>query len=53
MPLRTKYFMGGNFLKEILPELPVESLIKYYLDKNGRPSKEMYSMLGLMNHQQM
>ena len=36
------------FLSEILPELPFESLRKYYHDKNGRPSKEMYSMLGLL-----
>jgi hypothetical protein len=33
--------------------LPVESLPKYYRDKNGRPSKEMYSMLGLIILQQM
>ena len=41
------------FRSEILPALPVESLRKYYHDKNGRPSKEMYSMLGLMILQQM
>ena len=41
------------FRNEILPALPVESLRKYYHDKNGRPSKEMYSMLGLMILQQM
>ena len=41
------------FRIEILPELPVESLRKYYHDKNGRPSKEMYSMLGLLILQQM
>jgi competence protein ComGF len=41
------------FRSEILPELPVESLRKYYHDKNGRPSKEMYAMLGLMILQQM
>ena len=33
--------------------MPVESLRKYYHDKNGRPSKEMYAMLGLMILQQM
>ena len=33
--------------------MPVESLPKYYRDKNGRPSKEMYSMLGLIILQQM
>ena len=41
------------FRSEILPELPVESLRKYYHDKNGRPSKEMYSMLDLLILQQM
>ena len=41
------------FRQEILPALPVESLRKYYHNKNGRPSKEMYSMLGLMILQQM
>ena len=41
------------FRSEILPELPVESLRKYYHEKNGRPSKEMYAMLGLMILQQM
>jgi len=41
------------FRSEILPALPVESLRKYYHDKNGRPSKEIRSMLGLMILQQM
>ena len=41
------------FRQEILPALPVESLRKYYHEKNGRPSKEMYAMLGLMILQQM
>ena len=40
------------FYQEILPELLVEPLRKYYHDKNGRPSKEMYSMLGLLILQQ-
>ena len=42
-----------TFRSEILPALPVESLRKYYHDKNGRPSREMYSMLGFMILQQM
>lgn len=41
------------FRQEILPVLPVELLRKYYDDKHGRPSKEMYAMLGLMILQQM
>ena len=44
---------AGIFRIEILPELPVESLRKFYHNKHGRPSKEMYSMLGLMILQQM
>ena len=45
--------MAEIFRSEILPALPVESLRKYYHEKNGRPSKEMYSMLGLLILQQM
>ena len=45
---RAEIFRSG-----ILPALPVESLRKYYHDKNGRPSKGMYSMLDLMILQQM
>ena len=44
---------SGLFRNEILQELPVDSLRKYYHDSEGRPSKELSSMLGLMVLQQM
>lgn len=44
---------AGLFRQEILPELPVGALRKHYHDWNGRPTKELYSMIGLMILQQM
>ncbi len=44
---------AGLLREEILLKLPVESLRKYYHDWNGRPTKELYSMIGLMILQQM
>lgn len=44
---------AGLFQKEILPGLPVESLRKHYHDWNGRPTKELYAMIGMMILQQM
>jgi len=44
---------AGLFQQKILPELPVDSLRKHYHDWNGRPTKELYSMIGLMILQQM
>jgi len=44
---------AGLFQQKILPELPVETLRKHYHDWNGRPTKELYSMIGLMILQQM
>lgn len=41
------------FQKEILSSLPVDSLRKHYHASNGRPTKELYSMLGVMILQQM
>jgi hypothetical protein len=41
------------FQKKILPELPVESLRKYYHDWNGRPTKELHAMIGMLILQQM
>jgi hypothetical protein len=41
------------FQHKILPTLPVEALRKHYHDWNGRPTKELYSMIGLMILQQM
>lgn len=44
---------SGLFQQKILPTLPVEALRKHYHDWNGRPTKELYSMIGLMILQQM
>jgi hypothetical protein len=44
---------SGLFQQEILPTLPVEALRKHYHDWNGRPTKELYSMIGVMILQQM
>ncbi|MBM9514775.1 transposase [Desulfogranum marinum] len=44
---------AGLFQQKILPELPVESLRRHYDDWQGRPTKELYSMMGLMILQQM
>ena len=44
---------SGLFRKEILPELPVDILRSHYHDWNGRPTKELHSMIGLMILQQM
>lgn len=44
---------AGLFRQHILLELPVELLRKHYHDTNGRPSKELSSMMGLMILQQM
>lgn len=55
-PKRRKFLdasWAGLFQQKILPELPVESLRRHYHDWNGRPTKELYSMMGLMILQQM
>lgn len=44
---------AGLFRKEILAELPVDALREYYHDSDGRPTKELSSMIGLMILQQM
>ncbi len=44
---------SGLFRREILPELPVDALVDCYNDWNGRPTKELSSMIGLMILQQM
>jgi len=44
---------SGLFRKEILPELPVDILKSHYHKWNGRPTKELHSMIGLMILQQM
>ena len=44
---------AGIFRDEILSELPVDELRKHYHETDGRPTNEMYSMVGLMILQQM
>jgi len=41
------------FRDQILPELPVEKVFKNYHWAMGRPTKELYAMLGVMILQQM
>lgn len=44
---------SGLFRREILAELPVDALREYYHACDGRPTKEISSMIGLMLLQQM
>ena len=44
---------AGVFRNNILPELPVGVLCKHYHKTDGRPTNEMYAMVGLMILQQM
>lgn len=44
---------AGLFRNEILPKLPVHVLTEHFHAHKGRPSKELYAMLGLMILQQM
>lgn len=50
---RIKESWAGFFREEILPELPVEELIGHYDPTQGRPSKEVYAVLGAVLLQQM
>ena len=43
----------GLFRREILAELPVDALREDHHDCEGRPTKELFAMLGLMILQQM
>jgi Transposase domain (DUF772) len=44
---------SGLFQQEILPDLPVDTLRSHYHEWNGRPTKELHSMIGMMILQQM
>jgi len=44
---------SGLFRRELLPNLPVHLLSKYYERDMGRPTKELYAMMGVMILQQM
>lgn len=55
-PRRRKLLEGSwahLFREEILPFLPVQKLIVHYSELRGRPTKELYAMMGLMILQQM
>ncbi len=41
------------FRQEILPQLPVSELAHHYSKSHGRPTKELFSVMGLMILQQM
>ena len=41
------------FREEILSDLPVEKLVPYYSSRMGRPTKELFSLMGLLILQQM
>lgn len=43
---------AGLFQKEILPVLPVEAIIPYFHSSFGRPTKELYTVLGIQVLQQ-
>jgi len=44
---------AGLFREHILSELPVHKIAPYYADGFGRPSKELYTALGVLILQQM
>ena len=44
---------AGLFRKEILPILPVDKIIPTFHARTGRPSKELYTLLGALVFQQM
>jgi hypothetical protein len=50
---RIKQSWAELFRKEILSELPVGRLRKHYAAQHGRPSKELYALLGAVLLQQM
>ena len=48
-----KQSWADTFRWQILPELPVDLLVEHYSLDQGRPTKELYAMMGLMVLQQM
>jgi len=50
---RIKDSWAGLFREEILAELPVEELMRHFDPAQGRPSKEVYAVLGAVLLQQM
>ena len=44
---------AGLFREQILPELPVERMMPFFSPDQGRPTKELYAMLGAVLFQQI
>ncbi len=44
---------AGLFRETLLPELPVERLIPFFSPDTGRPTKELYTILGVLLFQQI
>mgnify|MGYP002813819005 FL=1 len=44
---------AGLFRQEILAELPVDQIAPWFRADSGRPSKELYTVLGVLVLQQM
>ena len=44
---------AGLFREKLLPELPVERMIPFFSSHMGRPTKELYAMLGAILFQQI
>ena len=44
---------AGLFREKILPELPVERMMPFFSPDQGRPTKELYAMLGAILFQQI
>ena len=44
---------AGLFREKILPELPVERMISFFSPDMGRPTKELYAVLGALLFQQI
>ena len=44
---------AGLFREKILPELPVERMTPFFSPDQGRPTKELYAMLGALLFQQI
>jgi len=44
---------AGLFREKLLPELPVERIMPFFSSSQGRPTKELYAMLGTVLFQQV
>jgi hypothetical protein len=44
---------AGLFREKLLPELPVERIMPFFSSSQGRPTKELYAMLGTILFQQV